>query len=181
MRSCHLPQRNAGSNGAGGGACVRRNRTEKLLKEKATPPRLHSTFDSHGRNQNSRQFFLASSRLRTRNRIVRWFDVAYWPIASFRCAAKFGRYWTHGGLCDPSNCTFMSSRPSHPASVRPESAHLLAQSEPQARLNGIVARKANTECEKRGHLIQHPRPPRSASRLTGATVFHRPYILCNAA
>jgi hypothetical protein len=35
--------------------------------------------------------------------------------------------------------------------------------------------------EKRGHLIQHPRPPRSASRFTGATVFHRPYILCNAA
>ena len=165
----------------GGGACVRRNRTEKLLKEKATPPRLRVLSIPMDGTKTVDSFFLPLRDCGPKDQIVRWFDVAYWPIASFRCAAKFGRYWTHGGLCDPSNCTFMSSRPSHPASVRPESAHLLAQSEPQARLNGIVARKANTECEKRGHLIQHPRPPRSASRLTGATVFHRPYILCNAA
>src|SRR6516225_11412455 len=31
-----------------------------------------------------------------------------------------------------------------------------------------------------GHLIQHPLPFRSASRLMGATVFHRFYMLCNA-
>ncbi|MGA8692534.1 MAG: hypothetical protein WB689_01580, partial [Xanthobacteraceae bacterium] len=29
--------------------------------------------------------------------------------------------------------------------------------------------------------VDQPRPLRSASRLTGATVFHRFYILCNAA
>ena len=29
--------------------------------------------------------------------------------------------------------------------------------------------------------VDQARPPRSASRLTGATVFHRFYILCNAA
>jgi hypothetical protein len=24
-------------------------------------------------------------------------DVAFWYLASFRCAAKFGSYWTHSG------------------------------------------------------------------------------------
>jgi hypothetical protein len=24
-------------------------------------------------------------------------DVRFWHIASFRCAAKFGRYWRHSG------------------------------------------------------------------------------------
>jgi hypothetical protein len=24
-------------------------------------------------------------------------DVGYWPLASFRCAAKFSRYWRHSG------------------------------------------------------------------------------------
>src|SRR5659263_228676 len=26
-------------------------------------------------------------------------DVGYWHIASFRCAAKLGRYWRHSGHC----------------------------------------------------------------------------------
>jgi len=38
--------------------------------------------------------------------------------------------------------------------------------------HGFVARKA---------IAQNHRPPRSASRLTGAMVFRRPYILRNAA
>jgi hypothetical protein len=26
-------------------------------------------------------------------------NVRYWHLASFRCAAKFGRYWRHSGHC----------------------------------------------------------------------------------
>ena len=38
-------------------------------------------------------------------------NVAFWHIASFRCAAKFGRYGRHSGLCSPSSCTFYQFTP----------------------------------------------------------------------
>jgi hypothetical protein len=51
--------------------------------------------------------------LRLLRRRTRPLNVCFWPLASFRCAAKFGRYWGHIGhsetpppeiICQAADC-----------------------------------------------------------------------------
>jgi hypothetical protein len=74
---------------------------------------------------------------------------------------------------------------SAPVVSRKKRPHPLRRKKARKRIEGQrelllpIAGKKSKDMRSVGHLIHHP--PRSASRLTGATVFHHFYILCNAA